>query len=115
MVDYEWEADGTWTYAELVDLPPLTVPQPDGSNVPIERLPVHVSKKTLGVWMNPAGDFQKQLDVFHDTLEKWIDRLSVGRLPAKWAWVSYFQQLWAKLKCGLGTNASSAADLEGLS
>ena len=38
----------------------------------------------------------------------------MGKLPAKWAWTSYFHQLWAKLKYGLGTNSSSVADLEEL-
>ena len=112
LVDYEWMEDGSWEMVSSVDLPPLTVPLPDGSDAEIEQLPVDEAKKTLGVWTNPAGICQKQLDVFHDVMEKWTNRLSAGKLPAKWAWVSYFQQLWAKLRYGLGTNLSPVADLE---
>ena len=61
----------------------MPVPQPDGSEVPIECLPVNESRKTLGTcWTNPAGDCHKQLDVLHDNLEKWTNQLLVGRLPA---------------------------------
>ena len=112
LVDYEWMEDGSWEMVSSVDLPLLTVPLPDGSDAEIKQLPVNEANKTLGVWTNPAGICQKQLDVFHDVMEKWTNRLSAGKLPAKWAWVSYFQQLWAKLRYGLGTNLSPVADLE---
>ena len=39
------------------------------------------------------------------------NRLTAGKLPAKWAWVSYFHQLWPKLHFGLGTNSSAVDDL----
>ena len=115
MVDYEWHDDGTWSYSDLVDVTePVTVPLADGTQAAIDHLPVGCSKKTLGVWTNPAGDCAKQVDVFVSTVRTWGERLQVGKLPAKWAWASYFQQLWAKLKYGLGTNSSPADDLEGL-
>ncbi len=41
LVDYEWQEDGSWTYADLFDLLALTLPQPDGSNVLIEQVPVY--------------------------------------------------------------------------
>ena len=74
-------------------------------------LPVDKSKKTLGVWMNPAGDCTDQLNVLTEKIETWTLRLSVGKLPAKWGWVSYFHQLWARLKYGLGCNVSPVDDL----
>ena len=111
LIDYEWEADGTWTYTDTVDLPPLTVPLPDGTSQPINCLPPDESKKTLGIHTNPAGLCQRQLDHFHDALKEWTNRLSIGKLPAKWAWVSYLQQLWPRLRYGLGTNSSPVEDL----
>jgi len=114
MVDYDWQVDGTWEYSSMVDDEPLYVPQVDGPDVAIEQLEVTTSKKTLGIWTNPAGDCTKQLEVIHEKATQWTDRLSVGRLPAKWAWVSYFHQLWARLKYGLGCNSSPVADLEGI-
>jgi hypothetical protein len=57
-VDYEWQDDGSWVYSDMVDWE-LLVPQSDGSETPIEQLPVDESKKTLGIWTNPAGDCTK--------------------------------------------------------
>ena len=67
----------------------------------------------LGIWTNPAGDGDKQLEVMEATIGTWTSRLKAGRLPAKWAWVSYFHQLWVKFRYGLGVNASSVEDLLG--
>ncbi len=89
----------------------LYVPQPDGSAAPIEQLPVTESKKTLGLYTNPAGCCKKQLGVMTRTIKTWTDRLEVGKLPAKWGWVSYFHQLWAKLRYGLGCNSSPLDEL----
>ena len=59
LVDYEWLEDGSWQYSELVDLPPLQVPLPDGTAADISRKPVGQSEKTLGIWTNPTGECQK--------------------------------------------------------
>ena len=113
MVDYDWQADGSWDYCSMDESERLYVPQPDGSTKEIQQLPVNCSKKTLGIWTNPAGDCSKQLEVIHEKVDTWTNRLEVGKLPAKWAWVSYFHQLWAKIRFGLGVNASPVGDLVG--
>jgi hypothetical protein len=113
MVDYDWQADGSWDYCSMDESERLYVPQPDGSAKEIQQLPVNCSKKTLGIWTNPAGDCSKQLEVIHEKVDTWTNRLEVGKLPAKWAWVSYFHQLWAKIRFGLGVNASPVGDLVG--
>ena len=112
MVNYDWHAAGTWSYLAMVNEEELLVPGLDDKAKPIEQLPVTVSKKMLGVWTNPAGDCSKQLEVLLEKTTIWTDRLSSRKLPAKWAWVSYYHQLWAKLKYGLGCNASPVAALD---
>ena len=92
MVDYEWLADGSWQYTGMVDSD-LYVPCVDGSEVEIEQLPVDKSRKTLGIWTNPAGDCSRQLEAFTARLTTWTDRLSAGKLPSRWAWVGYFHHL----------------------
>ena len=111
MVDYEWLEDGSWQYTEMVDMD-LFVPCVDGSEVEIDQLPVDESKKTLGIWTNPAGDCSRQLEAFVMRLTTWTNRLSAGKLPSRWAWVSYFHQLWPGLDYGLGVNSSPVEDLE---
>ena len=55
MVDYEWLADGSWQYTEMVDRE-LFVPCVDGSEVEIEQLPADKSRKTLGNWRPSQQD-----------------------------------------------------------
>ncbi len=69
-------------------------------------------KKTLVIWTNPSGCCRRQLEILTNVIKVWTDRLCVGWLPTKWAWVSYFQQLWAKLRYGQGVNSSPVLDLE---
>ena len=63
MVDYEWLADGSWQYTEMVDRE-LFVPCVDGSEVEIKQLPVDMSRKILSIWTNPAGNYSRQLEAF---------------------------------------------------
>ncbi len=90
----------------------LTVPLSDGTDAEIKHLKVTESEKTLGIWTNPAGDCTDQLTKLREHLEKCTNRLAAGRLSSRWAWVSYYQQLCAKLHYGLGTNSSPVKDLD---
>ena len=92
MVDYVWQVDGTWTYSSMVEAEQLLVPGIDDKATPIKQLPVTTSKKTLGVWTNPAGDCMRQLEVLLEKITTWTGRLSSGKLPVKWAWVSFYHQ-----------------------
>ena len=67
-------------YSDMIDWE-LLVPQLDGSETPIEQLPVDESKKTIGIWKNPAGNCTKQLETIREKVEKWTDRLQAGKLP----------------------------------
>ena len=75
----------------------------------IEPLPVDKSRKTLGIWTNPAGNCSRQLEAFTARLTTWTDRLCAGKLLSRWAW---FHQLWPGLDYGLGVNSSPVEDLE---
>ncbi len=103
--------DGEWHCVDLkLDLN-MQVPQPDGSMVAILQLPVREYHKTLGIFTNPAGFCAKQVDVMVDRIQTWTFRLKTGDLPEKWAWVSYFNQLWPRLCYGLGVNASPLEEI----
>ena len=64
-----WNKNGSWAYAEMNPTDTLCVPQSSGHSILIEKIPVDVSKLTLGVWTNPSEDFSKQLMVIHDKIE----------------------------------------------
>ena len=55
---YLWDFEcykGTQEYVDLRDHPDLKVPTSSGKGATIEQLPVTSSKKTLGLYANPAG------------------------------------------------------------
>jgi hypothetical protein len=111
---YMWDfecADGQWNQVDVIDHEAISVPLPNGTSAPIAQHSIHLSQKTLGIYSNPCGCYAKQVDVLLDTIQTWTTRVSTGKLPAKWAWVSYSHQLWAKLRNGLGTNGSPLEDL----
>ena len=110
LMDFEFADDGSWQVVDVVS-PDLLVPQMGGQSAPIRQRPATDSQKTLGLWTNPAGDCSKQLAVIKDKVADWTDRLAGGKLPARWGWVSYSTQLWARLRYGLGCNASGAEEL----
>ncbi len=103
--------DGEWHCVDLESELDMEVPQPDGSMAAISQLPIRESRKTLGIFTNPAGACEKQVDVMQDKIQTWTFRLKNGNLPAKWAWVSYFNQLWPRLRYGLGVNASPLEEI----
>ena len=104
--DFEYY-EGMWEYVDLRDHPDLKVSTSSEKWVTIEQLPVTSSKKTLGLYANPAGCSMKQVDVLCNNVQTWTDRLCSSGLPTKWGWTSYRQQLWPKLAYGLGTNTAT--------
>ena len=69
---YKWDFEchnGNWEYVNLRDYPYLEVPTPAGVEVPIEQMPVTSSKKTLGLYTNPAGCCAKQVDILCDDVQ----------------------------------------------
>ena len=112
MWDFECH-DGNWEYVDLRNHADLEVPTPAGVGVKIEQLPVTTSKKTLGLYTNPAGCCAKQVDVLCDDMQSWKDRLCSSRFPTKWGWTSYRRKLWPKLAYRLDTNAATIEEIVG--
>jgi len=54
------------------------VPLADGTELAIDHLPVEEVRKTLGIWTNPDGTCNKQLEAIMPGLKTWSDRLPVG-------------------------------------
>lgn len=110
IINYVWEEECV-NYAEIEGVLRFTVPQADRKPHPIKQLSVYKTKKVLGIWTNPEGCGREQLKTLRQHVEEWTNRLRNGHLPARWAWVSYFRQLWPKIKYGLGTNTSPVEEL----
>ena len=119
MVDYVWQADGSWLYSLVPDFD-LKITLPDGSQESISLLDVDDARITLGIATRPNGDDTHHLRAegsprdkwkyIKTRVETWVNRLVNGRLPAKHAWVSYKLQLWAGVRYGLGVLAIPLAE-----
>ena len=92
VINYGWLNNESWQYTEIVDRD-LYAHCADVSEMAIEQRPMDTSKKTMGIWTNPTGDCANQLETFTTCLTILTDRLSAGKFPSRWAWISYFQQL----------------------
>ena len=86
----------------------------DGSQKPIYSLIPHESRKALGVKDCSAGGNAKQLTTIKSKVEEWINIMKNGRLPAKWAWVTYKFQLWPSIRYGIGTMTNDMEEAEEL-
>ena len=81
----------------------ITIPNPDGTYSTITLEELETDKKTLEVWDDPLGGYEKHCDVVHKKMETWINRMKNGRLPSHIAWLGYRLQLWAGIRYGIGT------------
>ena len=119
-MDYTWDLNGNWSYSPVPDID-LQITLPDGRQESIALLDPSEARVTLGVATCPSGD-----DTHHMTAEGtardkwksirtraevWVTQLNNGRLPSKFAWMSYRLQLRAGVRYGLGALSSSITDM----
>ena len=89
------------------------VPMPDGSEAPIEHLPVDTAKKTLGVWSCPAGKAVKLLAEMKEKTQEWVDRAKEAVLKWRDVWFLADKQMWPSVGYGISTSMAKLKDLEG--
>jgi hypothetical protein len=105
---------GRPTLKKVSELPdqPLTIPQPDGSSVPI---PIHENDKsglTLGVWNNPNNDGVAPLEALLDKGLEWVDSLQTKPLERSLTWLSLKCQKHPQWSYGLSSNYSTPKNLD---
>ena len=109
---FEWDASGEWSYVDIGRLGyTLEVPTENGMEE-IDVLHPSEAKETLGVFMAPDGNSTAQLKKWGDKVKKWVDRVSLGKLPAGFTWVSYTYQLWMSLRYSLGTIPADMEEID---
>jgi hypothetical protein len=105
---------GKPTLKKLAELPKqlLTVPQPDGSSVPIPIRENDESGLTLGVWNNPNNDGVAPLESMLDKGLEWVDSLQAKPLERGLTWLSLKCQKHPQWSYGLSSNYSSPQQLD---
>lgn len=102
LLDYEQQNDGQWTLVRNCNLS-LRVPSPNGPPaILLPRCPDD-AERTLGVLHSPAGGNAAHFDKLYRQMERWVNDIKNGHLPASMAKLSYNYQLWPGLQYGLGT------------
>jgi hypothetical protein len=74
----------------------LLIPQPDGTQLPIDRCDNLETKKTLGVWNNPLNDYKSALKELKDIGLEWVDNLRARPLEKRDTWLSLTAQQYPK-------------------
>jgi len=80
----------------LIKLEPshISVPQPDGSSVPIPTKDVTEATEMLGMFFAPIGNGVPHIEAMREKGFTWADRLMTRPLPSRGAWLSFFLQLY---------------------
>jgi hypothetical protein len=113
LADYCCEG-GKWKYATQPDLA-IKIPLPNSDPAKISQGEVLVAEKALGIWSSIDGNNEAHVE--HDVIErveKWINRMSNGHLPAKLGWIAYRFKLWAGVRYGLSVLAAPLLILAGV-
>ena len=72
----------------------IRIPQPDGSTALIPTLKITESAKGLGVYFNVVGGGTDHLSHIQEKGMMRIDKLDPKLLPTRYAWMSFFLQLF---------------------
>ncbi len=106
LADYCWN-NCRWGYAKQPELD-IEIPLPEGTTEKISQGEVLVAEKALDIWSSIDG--KDNAHVKHnvtDQVEKWIDKMRNGHLPANLGWIAYCIKQWARVRYGLGSLAIS--------
>ncbi|KAL7502290.1 hypothetical protein ACHAXN_001984 [Cyclotella atomus] len=90
----------------------LTIPQPDGTSVPIPACPNDHSAKTLGTWNNPLNDGVAPLAALREKGLEWVDQLEARPLERSLTWLSLKCQKNAQWSYGLSSNYAKPSTLD---
>jgi hypothetical protein len=83
------------------------IPLPNGDTAKILQGEVLVAGKALGIWFSIDDDNEAHVEHnVTERVEKWINRMRNGHLPAKLGWIAYRFKLWAGVRYRLAILAT---------
>jgi hypothetical protein len=81
LIDFIWDDQGNFKYPTIEDSPgQLTVKDWDGIVKPIQRMEPTEAYQTLGLWMAPDGNLDKQFERLLTMVKQWSDRIRTSYL-----------------------------------
>ena len=100
--------NGVWIEKEVPWDLFVPLPLPEGEAI-IEQFKVSHAVKSLGVWTSPSDSHATHLMHLHGKAVDWLSLMLNGHLPTSLSWMSFLQQLWPRLRYGLGTLTNELA------
>ncbi len=99
LINYKVRPNSSWKYANFSTQPEcsMTVPSSNGTLCDIKHLLVTKAQKTLGIYMQPDGDYKAHLDYMRRQAQSWVDCLKIGQTPCQITWLGITLQLWPKV------------------
>jgi hypothetical protein len=80
-----------------------------GKRVPVQRIPLERTTKTLGVYYSPLALKEEQINTLRQICEDWANKIKVSSLPRHLVWQAYHTTLLKKLEYVLpATNLTKA-------
>ena len=106
---------GVWHYqdAEEVDFE-TTVPQPDGTNVPIKKLALDEAPKELGVAETVTGGSQAQLDRMKTKFSVFTGKIRNVHEAHAYAWLAYRLQIGPGIMYSIGSLTNDMEEIDEL-
>jgi len=90
----------------------ISVPQPDGSSVPIPTKDVTEATEMLGMFFAPIGNSVPHIEAMREKGFTWADRLMTRPLPSRDAWLSFFLHLYPAISYGLASAVIKRSKLD---
>jgi hypothetical protein len=114
LIDFE-EVSGEWRYRQLGDTKfDLEMRGPSGRIAPLEQVPVFEARRTLGVFLAPNGDSDKQYQVLMAKAQQWADAIRTNHVSRRYAWQAYSTVLQAQLAYPLAATSLSRKQCESI-
>ncbi len=92
----------------------ITIPQPDGSDLPIQTKEVTDASKMLGIHFATVGDGTTHIEQMRQKGLDWVDRVQTRPLPPRDAWLSFNLALQMGMQWGLVSVIMPPAKLEAM-
>ena len=115
LISFSWDRKGNFHYENNHDNPEydITVNLPNGTQAPIDHLPVDEASVTLGVSSCPSGVASSSLELVKEKALKWANQSRNSHLPPRDMHFGVHRKFWPKVKYGLCANTASFDELVG--
>ena len=109
LVDFIWK-DGDWSYNTNIEDAQVQVKNEEGNQQNLMLLPATEAKRMLGVYLSADGKNTTQRMELRKVADEWREKVRVGALAKKDAWLALTSTVMKSLEYPLLTSTLTQAD-----